>query len=134
MWLGDLLLRPRQKSRRRGVGTLLLREVHQLMHALDKTVLTTSAQTEPGHAFIKHVGAVEKHCRVEQRAVFADLDWPHLRQWEDGATAQGLTWERYAGRVPRCARCPATRVYRVARRCAAGRVGDRAYSLGDERL
>ena len=71
------------------------------MHALDKTVLTTSAQTEPGHAFIKHVGAVEKHCRVEQRAVFADLDWPHLRQWEDGATAQGLTWERYAGRVPR---------------------------------
>ena len=89
------------KSRRRGVGTLLLREVHQLMHALDKTVLTTSAQTEPGHAFIKHVGAVEKHCRVEQRAVFADLDWPRLRQWEDGATAQGLTWERYAGRVPR---------------------------------
>ena len=71
------------------------------MHALDKTVLTTSAQTEPGHAFIKHVGAVEKHCRVEQRAVFADLDWPRLRQWEDGTTAQGLTWERYAGRVPR---------------------------------
>jgi GNAT superfamily N-acetyltransferase len=88
-------------SRRRGVGTLLLREVHQLMHALDKTVLTTSAQTKPGHAFIKHVGAIEKHCRVEQRAVFSDLDWHRLRQWEDGATAQGLTWERYAGRVPR---------------------------------
>jgi GNAT superfamily N-acetyltransferase len=80
---------------------LLLREVHQLMHALDKTVLTMSAQTEPGHAFIKHVGAVEKHCTVEQRATFADLDWSRLRQWEDGATAQGLVWERYAGRVPR---------------------------------
>jgi GNAT superfamily N-acetyltransferase len=91
----------RASSRRRRVGTLLLREVHQLMHALDKTVLTMSAQTEPGHAFIKHVGAVEKHCRVEQRAVFADLDWPRLRQWEDRATAQGLTWKRYAGRVPR---------------------------------
>jgi hypothetical protein len=24
-----------------------------------------SAQTEPGHAFIKHVGAVEKHCTVD---------------------------------------------------------------------
>jgi hypothetical protein len=35
------------------------------MHALDKTVLTMSAQTEPGHAFIKHVGAVEKHCTVD---------------------------------------------------------------------
>ncbi len=79
----------------------MLREVPQLMHALDKTVLTTSAQTKPGHAFLKHVGAVEKHCRVEQRAVFADLDWPRLRQWEDGAIAQGLTWKRYAGRVPR---------------------------------
>jgi GNAT superfamily N-acetyltransferase len=91
----------RASSRRCGVGTLLLREIHQLMHALDKTVLTMSAQTEPGHAFIKHVGAIEKHCRVEQRAVFDDLDWPRLRQWEDGATAQGLTWKRYAGRVPR---------------------------------
>jgi GNAT superfamily N-acetyltransferase len=91
----------RASSRRRGIGTLLLREVHRLMHALDKTVLTMSAQTEPGHAFIKYLGAVEKHCTVEQRAVFADLDWPVLRQWENGASAQGLIWERYAGRVPR---------------------------------
>src|SRR5262249_10791207 len=44
----------RASSRRRGVGSLLLREVHQLMHALDKTVLTMSAQTKPGHAFLKH--------------------------------------------------------------------------------
>jgi GNAT superfamily N-acetyltransferase len=91
----------RASSRRRGVGTLLLREVHRLMHALDKTVLTMTTHAVPGHAFIKHVGAVEKHCTVEQRAAFADLDWPVLRQCEDGATGQGLTWERYAGRVPR---------------------------------
>ena len=38
----------RADARRRGAGTLLLREVHRLMHALDKTVLTMSAQTEPG--------------------------------------------------------------------------------------
>jgi hypothetical protein len=30
-----------------------------------------------------------------------DADWPRLRQWEDGAAAQGLAWERHAGRVPR---------------------------------
>src|SRR6266446_5652788 len=59
----------RASSRRRGVGTLLLREVRQLMHVLDKTVLTMSAQTEPGHAFIKHLGAAEKHSTVEQRAI-----------------------------------------------------------------
>jgi GNAT superfamily N-acetyltransferase len=98
LWAGGGV---RASSRRRRVGTLLFREVHQLMHTLDKTVLTMSAQTEPGHAFIKYVGAIEKHCTVEQRAVFADLDWPRLREWEDGATAHGLVWERHAGRVPR---------------------------------
>jgi GNAT superfamily N-acetyltransferase len=98
LWAGGGV---RASSRRRGAGTLLLHQVHQLMHALDKTVLTISAQTEPGHAFIKHVGAVEKHCTVEQRAIFADLDWLVLRQWEDAVTARGLAWERYAGRVPR---------------------------------
>ena len=71
------------------------------MHVLDKTVVTMRAQTEPGHAFIKHVGAAEKHCTVEQRAIFSGLDWSCLRKWEDGASARGLTWERYAGRVPR---------------------------------
>jgi hypothetical protein len=62
------------------------------MHARDKTVLTMTTHAVPGHAFIKHVGAVEKHRTVEQRAAFADLNWPVLRQWEDGAAAQGLIW------------------------------------------
>lgn len=98
LWAGGGV---RANSRRRGIGTLLFREVHRLMHDLDKTVVTMTSQTEPGHAFIKHVGAVEKHCTVEQRATFTDLDWPTLRLWEDGASTQGLVWERYAGRVPR---------------------------------
>ena len=76
LWAGGGV---RARSRRRGVGTLLLRKVHGLMHALDKTVLTMTAQTESGHAFIRRLGAVEKHSTVEQRAVFADLDWPRLR-------------------------------------------------------
>jgi len=94
LWAGGGV---RASSRRHGAGTLLLR---------DKTVLTMSARTEPGHAFIKHVGAIEKHCTVEQRAVFAGLDWLRFRQWEDGAAARGLAWERYAGRVP--AMCSST--------------------------
>jgi GNAT superfamily N-acetyltransferase len=98
LWAGGGV---RTTSRRRRVGSLLLREVLRGMHTLGKTVLTMTSQTEPGHAFIKHVGAVEKHCTVEQRADFSDLDWPRLRAWEDGASTQGLVWERYAGRVPR---------------------------------
>jgi GNAT superfamily N-acetyltransferase len=132
LWAGGGV---RASSRRRGVGTLLLRKVHGLMHALDKTVLTMSTQTEPGHAFIKHVGAVEKHCTVEQRAVFAGLDWLRLRQWEDGAAAQGLAWERYAGRVPRDVLVDLLPVFtRIVRRRTARRAGDRADPLGDERL
>jgi GNAT superfamily N-acetyltransferase len=93
----------RADARRRGAGSRLLREVHRLMHELDKRVLTLSADAQPGHAFLKHIGAVEKHWTVENRAVFAELDWPRLREWEDAATAggDGLVWERYAGRVPR---------------------------------
>ena len=98
LWAGGGV---RANSRRRGAGTLLLREVHRLMHTLDKTVLTMSSQAEPGHGFLKHVGAVEKHRTVEQRAAFAELDWPRLRQWEDAVAAHDLIWERHAGRVPR---------------------------------
>jgi hypothetical protein len=49
LWTGGGV---RANSRRRGVGPLLLREVHRLMHTLDKTVLTMSSQTEPGHGFV----------------------------------------------------------------------------------
>ena len=92
LWAGGGV---RASSRRRGVGTLLLREAHQLMHALDKAVLTMSAQTQPGHAFIKHVGALEKHSTVEQRAIFADSTGPAsgsgrteplLKDWAGSAT------------------------------------------------
>lgn len=91
----------RAEAQRRGAGTLLLREIHTLMHALDKTVLTLSAHTAPGHAFLTYVGAVAKHAVVENRAVLAQLDWDRLRRWEAAAEERGLVWERHAGRVPR---------------------------------
>jgi hypothetical protein len=73
------------------------------MHDLDKRVLAVSAYSEPGYAFLKHIGAVERHRTVENRAVFAELDWLRLREWEEAVTAggDGLAWERYVGRVPR---------------------------------
>ena len=91
----------RTAARRRGTGTLLLKEVLELMHELGKTVLTLQAHTAPGHAFLAHVGAVEKHSGLESRAVLAQLDWPRLRKWEEAAEDNGLIWERHDGRVPR---------------------------------
>jgi GNAT superfamily N-acetyltransferase len=89
------------QARRRGAGTLLLREAHALMHALDKTVLTLAAHTAPGHAFLTQVGAVAKHAVVENRATLSQLDWARLRRWKAAAEERGLVWERHAGRVPR---------------------------------
>jgi GNAT superfamily N-acetyltransferase len=88
-------------ARRRGIGTQLLRRVHALMHDLDKSILTLSAHTDAGHAFLTHVGAAAKHSSLESRALLKDLDWARLRTWDDAAADLGLTWECYAGRVPR---------------------------------
>jgi GNAT superfamily N-acetyltransferase len=88
-------------ARRKGIATLLLRHVHALMHATDKSVLTLSADTDAGHAFLTHVGAAAKHSMVECRALLDGLAWPYLRASENIASGLGLTWECYAGRVPR---------------------------------
>lgn len=91
----------RSEARRRGVGSLLLGDVHALMHKLDKSVLTLSTETESGHAFMAKIGAVAKLTTVSSRANFTEIDWPLLLEWEDRAKSCGLQWERYAGRVPR---------------------------------
>ncbi len=91
----------RAEARRRRAGTLLLREIHSLMSALDKRVLTVQAHAAPGHAFLTHAGAVPKFTLVENRAVLAELDWRRLRLWEEAVETQGLVWECHAGRVPR---------------------------------
>ncbi len=91
----------RAEFRRQGAGTLLMREVLGLMHSLDKTILTLSAHTEPGHSFLTWAGAEPKLATVSSRATLNDLDWGTLREWEDAAGGCGLEWERYAGRVPR---------------------------------
>jgi len=91
----------RSEARRRCAGSLLLREIHALMHNLDKSVLTLAAHSEPGHAFLIQVGALPKLSTVSSRAFLSQLDWPLLRHWEDNAKTCGLDWECYSDRTPR---------------------------------
>ena len=91
----------RSEARRRGAASLMLCQIHTLMHNLDKSVLTLATRSEPGHAFLIQVGAVAKLSTVSSRAVLSQLDWPLLRQWEETAKTCGLKWECYAGRAPR---------------------------------
>jgi GNAT superfamily N-acetyltransferase len=89
------------RARRKGLGTLLLQQVHVLMHVMDKSMLTMSADVDAGHAFLTHIGAAAKHSMVENRMFLKDIDSRCLRTWEDGASDLGLVFECYAGRVPR---------------------------------
>ena len=60
----------RSEARRRGVGSLLLGEIHSLMHTLDKSVLTLATHTKSGYAFLAKVGATAKLTTVSSRANF----------------------------------------------------------------
>ncbi|WP_432731214.1 GNAT family N-acetyltransferase [Variovorax sp. W6] len=93
------VLRP---HRRRGVASALLRALLALMEARGKSVATIKAHQPEGHAFLRAIGATEKHRSVENRMAFADLDWQALARWraEGFAPAHGLRAEVHAGRVP----------------------------------
>ena len=46
--------------RGRGIGTRLLAQIHKLMLAHGKTLLTLSTEEPDGHGFLRHIGASEK--------------------------------------------------------------------------
>lgn len=89
------------RVRRNGIGTLLLQQVNALMHALDKSILTLSANVGAGHAFLTHIGAAMKLTTLDSRVLLSDVDWPRLRTWEDAAGDLRLAFESYRDRVPR---------------------------------
>lgn len=87
--------------RRRGVATALLRPALAFMQAHGKGVATLSASQPPGHAFLAAIGAEQRQRSVENRLLFAGLDWAALAGWEAALPAgAGLRWEVHAGRVP----------------------------------
>jgi len=92
----------RRSHRRRGVGSLLLRELLMLMDAQGKTTATFNVHLPESHAFLAAIGATEKHRSMENRMAFAGLDEDALARWraEALATGHGLRLEIHAGRVP----------------------------------
>ncbi len=91
-----------EPNRRQGIATALLRPLLAFMDETGRTTLTVDARRPEGHAFLRAIGAGEKHRMMENRLRFAGLDWPQLDAWETAAaaTGPGLQWEIHAGRVP----------------------------------
>src|SRR5262249_25634996 len=86
--------------RGRGLGARLLIQLHDLMVAHDKTILTVTAHESDGHGFLRHVGAREKLRSLENRLPMRAVDWAMVEQWRAAAEARGLWFEHYGPRVP----------------------------------
>ena len=87
--------------RGRGIGTSLLAQLHRLMLAHAKTILTLSTEEPDGHGFLRHIGASEKTRWTESRLLLPEFDWVAAEQWEAAALASlpGASFVHYGPRI-----------------------------------
>jgi mycothiol synthase len=99
MW-GDIYVRPEQRRKR--VGASWLPTVIGLMKEHGCTVIGIGADRDPGHAFLKWLGAEPKLEEIESRLELADVDWSLMERWvEEGARRSPQTrLEIYDGPLP----------------------------------
>ena len=88
--------------RRQRIATSWLPLVEQLMDRHGCTVLNLHAELEPGHEFLKWIGAEPKLTEIENRLNLADLDWDMVERWaaEGPARSPQTKLEIYDGKIP----------------------------------
>ena len=91
-----------REFRRQGVGSLWLPIVLELMDRHGCTLLTLGSEEEPGHAFLKSIGAQPKLTDRESRLQLAEVDWDQVGRWSaEGAERNSDTaLELYDERIP----------------------------------
>ena len=101
LFSGVIYVRP--EHRRRGIATLWLDVIARLMDERGATVLGMSADREPGHAFLKWLGAEPKLTTVESRLDLSDVDWAMVERWlkEGQERSPETRLEIYDGRLPK---------------------------------
>lgn len=100
LFWADAYVRPDQ--RRRGVATLLLPVVTALMDRHGSTIAGMGAEHEPGHGFLRWLGAEPKMTEIESRLQLSDVDWQMLERWttEGAARSPETKLEIYDGHLP----------------------------------
>jgi GNAT superfamily N-acetyltransferase len=90
------------EHRRQGIGRSWLPLVLELMDRHGCTVLSTSADEESGHAFLKWLGAEARMSDAESRLQLADVDWAMVDRWiaEGEARSPQTRLEIYEGPLP----------------------------------
>ena len=82
MW-ADIYVR--EDQRRKGVASLWLPLIAQLMHERGCTVVGGSVHSESAHPFMRWLGAERKLGEIESRLKLADVDWELMKRWvEEG--------------------------------------------------
>ena len=95
-----------REHRRRGIGSLWLPIVLELMDRHGCTLLTLGSEEESGHAFLKSIGAQPKMTDRESRLQLAEVDWDQVERWiaEGAARNQDTALELYDERIPEAMR------------------------------
>lgn len=88
--------------RRQGIGGSWLPLLVELMDRHRCTVLSTGADEDSGHAFMKWLGAEAKQVETKNRLKLSEVDWAMVRRWaDDGPKRSPQTrLEVYEGGVP----------------------------------
>lgn len=99
LWVDGYVL---QAHRRRGTGRRLAAVALELMDAHGETVLSTMAEDEAGHAFVRRLGAQPKMTERQSRCDLRRLDWDMVARWvhEGEAAPGGARLELFPDWVP----------------------------------
>jgi GNAT superfamily N-acetyltransferase len=99
LW-GDASVHP--EHRRQGIGRTWIALALELMDRHSCTTLSMGTEEEPGHAFLKWMGAEHRFSGAENRLVLAAVDWEMIRRWaEDGPKRSPQSrLEVYDGQLP----------------------------------
>jgi GNAT superfamily N-acetyltransferase len=74
--------------RRAGLGRSMVPAVLALMDEHGASLLTTLAEDEPGHAFLRHLGAEPRLTQRQSRLDLRQVDWDMVARWvRDGPAA-----------------------------------------------
>lgn len=78
LWTHAMVLRP---HRRRGIGRSWLSKVVELADKHRATVVSMRTEQEPGHAFLRWLGAEPRFTEAENRLDLRDVDWGLVSKW-----------------------------------------------------
>src|SRR5256886_10657940 len=90
------------EGRGEGIGAWGVPVIAKLMDQHGCTVVGMVTEEEPGHGFLKWLGAEQKLAEIESRLKLSEVDWPMLERWvAEGAQRSPQTkLEIYDGVLP----------------------------------